>query len=305
MSLWNHYYQARDLVDALQALQGLPQPARLIAGGTDLLLQLQQGQADPVESLVDVNGIPALQALEIRNLPSLGESLFVGAAVTLSRIAGHPLVWQHAAALVDACRLIGGPQVRNSATLGGNVAHALPAADGSIALLALNAMAEVYGSIGKILTPLNELYLGPGKSALNSANQILVGFYLPLAAPGQASAFQRIMRPQGVALPVLNMACWLHREGDQIVDLRLTLGPAGTRPMRSPVVEEALRGQYYSQTVIETAGKSLAASSRFRTSPRRASSSYRQHLSQFLLPAVLAIAWERAGVLHTIKINKV
>jgi carbon-monoxide dehydrogenase medium subunit len=298
MSLWNHYYQARNLVDALQALQELPQPARLIAGGTDLLLQLQQGQAGPVESLVDINGIPALQALEICNLPSLGETLFVGAAVTLSRIAGHPQAGRHASALVDACQLIGGPQVRNSATLGGNVAHALPAADGSIALLALNATAEVYGSTGNTLAPLDKLYLGPGKSALNPVNQILVGFHLPLAAPGHASAFLRIMRPQGVALPVLNMACWLHREGDQIVDLRLTLGPAGTKPMRAPVVEEALRGQFYSQAVIETAGKSLAASSRFRTSPRRASSTYRQHLSQVLLPAVLAIAWERADVLH-------
>jgi carbon-monoxide dehydrogenase medium subunit len=294
MSLWNHYYQARDLNDALQALQGLPQPARLIAGGTDLLLQLQQGQSGPVESLVDINRIQALQSLEIQNIPSLGESLFVGAAVTLNRIAGHALAWQHASALVDACRLIGGPQVRNSATLGGNVAHALPAADGSIALLALNATAQVFGVDGSSFVPLNQLYLGPGKSALNPANQILVGFFIPLAIPGQASAFLRIMRPQGIALPVLNMSCWLHRQGDHIMDLRLALGPAGTKPMRALAVEDVLRGQVLTRTVIDTAGKALAASAHFRTSPRRASAIYRQHLAQVLFPAVLENAWERA-----------
>ena len=91
-----------------------------------------------------------------------GRSLFIGAAVPLSHIARHPLVAQHAEALREACELIGGPQVRNVATLGGNVAHALPAADGTIALLALDATAEIASLNGSRRLPVAELFEGQG-----------------------------------------------------------------------------------------------------------------------------------------------
>ncbi len=114
--------------------------------------------------------------------------------------------WLHdnAQALIEACGLIGGPQVRNVATLGGNVAHALPAADGTIALMALNAQVEVANQKGNRRVPIAEMFLGPGKSALIQ-NELLVGFYLPLQNQNQASAFQRVMRPQGVALPIIQL----------------------------------------------------------------------------------------------------
>ncbi len=298
MSLWNHYHLAKDLTDALQALTALPPPVRIVAGGTDLLLDLQQGRCAPVISLVDITSIPELQKLEIREQPLVGRRLFVGAGVPLNQVAQSALVQEHAQALVEACRLIGGPQVRNSATLGGNVAHALPAADGSIALLALDAQAEVFAAEGSRTIPLADLYLGPGKSALKPGAEILVGFYLPLRAEGQASAFLRVMRPQGVALPVLNMACWLSRRGSQIVDLRLALGPAGTTPHRARPVEQVLCGQDFTPSVLELAGKALLDTAHFRTSPRRASALYRQHLSLVLLSAVVQSAWDRAGELQ-------
>ena len=95
----------------------------------------------------------------------------------------------HAQALVEACDLIGGPQVRNVATLGGNVAHALPAADGTIALLALDAEAEIASLMAPTAVrcvayetrriPIKELFLGPGKSSLKHGEELIVGFYLP------------------------------------------------------------------------------------------------------------------------------
>ena len=153
---WNTYHLAKDVRDALQALVAAPGEARLIAGGSDLLLDLQQGRHPPVDTLVDISVIPELNLLEIRQ-----EELYIGAAVPLNRIVASGLVYQHARALFEAAGLIGGPQVRNTATLGGNVAHALPAGDGTIALLTLNAQAEVASLQGCRRKPIGELFLGP------------------------------------------------------------------------------------------------------------------------------------------------
>ena len=209
MNLWQNYIRPKNLSEAMDAFAHAPRPLLPIAGGTDLLLDLGQGRHTPVQTLVDVNSIAELTRLEI-----IGDELFVGASVPVNRIVLDSLAAHHAQALVEACDLIAGPQVRNVATLGGNVAHALPAADGTIALLALDAQAEIASplsgaersrSAGSVKTrriPFKELFLGPGKSALKHGEELLVGFYLPLSKNGQASYFKRIMRPQGVALPI-------------------------------------------------------------------------------------------------------
>src|SRR6188474_2143929 len=195
MNLWQNYLRPRTLAEAMDTFSSAPRPLAPIAGGTDLLIDLAQGRHSPVHTLVDVTEIEELLALEIR-----ADTLFVGASVPVNRIVLDPVVRAHAQALVEACELIAGPQVRNVATLGGNVAHALPAADGTIALLALNAQAEIAGFTGTRCVPFKELFVGPGKSSLKHGEELLVGFYLPLAKNGQASCFKRIMRPQGVAL---------------------------------------------------------------------------------------------------------
>ena len=287
MPLWKNYYLARSIPDALEQLDA---GARLIAGGTDLLLEMQQGISPPVEKLVDVNGIPELALLEIR-----GSELFIGAAVPLSHIFESLLVQNHALALVESCLLIGGPQVRNTATLGGNVAHALPAADGTISLLALGARVEVAGSIGTRMTGIEELFLAPRKSVLTANQEIIVGFYLPLRTAGQGSAFRRVMRPQGVALPVINHAVWLHREAEMISDIRIALGPGGPIPFRASSTEEFLSGEKFSPSNIEQAYEILVQEVRLRTSPYRASSDYRKHLAKILFADVIEVAWERAG----------
>jgi xanthine dehydrogenase FAD-binding subunit len=293
MNTWSHYYLARSIEDALAALADAPGSAYPVAGGTDLLLELQQGRKARVHTLVDVTHIPELKQLEER-----GESLFVGAAVPISSIVNSPLVRHHAPAVVEACSLIGGPQVRNTATLGGNVAHALPAADGMISLVAMDAQVEIASSNGCRLEPILSLFRGPGVSALNLKEEILVGFHIPVLRPGQGSAFSRVMRPQGVALPILNMAVCLVRAGDIVADIRIAIGPSGPTPSRASAVEAVLKGQPLTDAVLAQARLTLDESIRFRTSPRRSTAEYRQHLSAVLLDEVIGKAWQRAeGVL--------
>ena len=288
MSLWKEYLHPQTVQEAVEALASAPAPAIPIAGGTDLMLDLQQGHHAPVHTLVDLSGIAEMRLLEIR-----GEKLFIGAGVPHNRIVESPLVQQHAQSLVESCGLIGGPQVRNSATLGGNVAHALPAADGMIGLLALEAEAEVASPTTRRRVPLQELFLGPGKSALK-ADEILVGFYLPLAQPHQASAFCRVMRAQGIALPILNLAAWLQRDGEKLRAVRISVGPAGPTPFRARQTEAYLAGKTFSAETLAGAQETLLAEAKFRTSPARATAEYRRELVVVLLKNALTTAWERA-----------
>jgi carbon-monoxide dehydrogenase medium subunit len=289
MTLWKNYHTASSIDDALRELASSNSPSRLIAGGTDFLLDLQQGRHASVETLVDVSGIPALRALEIRS-----GKLFIGAAVPLSQIIQSPYVFEHAQALVEACALIGGPQVRNVATLGGNVTHALPAADGSITLMALNAGAEVADINGHRRILLRDLYSGPGISTLKPDRELLVGFHLPLKGDEEASAFKRVMRPQGVALPILNMAVWMQRKGDAIRDLRIAIGPGGPTPTRAIETENFIRNNQFTEALISQAVEILSGEIKLRTSKNRATKEYRHHLSGLLLRDTLSIAWDRA-----------
>lgn len=288
MAYWEKYIKATSIEEALRALANQPGPALPIAGGTDLMLDLQQGRHPPVHTLVDLTFIPEMKRLEIRD----GE-LFIGAGTPLSQIAASPLVAEHAQALTEACSLIGGPQVRNVATLGGNVAHALPAADGTIALTALGAHVSVADLEAVRRVPLTDLFLGPGKSALQPG-QLITAFHLPLRRAGQASAFRRVMRIQGIALPILNLAVWLERVGDGIADARLAVGPSGPTPRRLTAAESVLRGQKFDDALIERALEALLEEAHFRSSPHRASADYRRDVVGALLRDGLHTAWERA-----------
>jgi xanthine dehydrogenase FAD-binding subunit len=290
MNLWQNYVRPASISEAVQALTSGPGPAIPIAGGTDLLLDLEQGRHSPVQTVVDLSTVPEMKLLERR-----GNYLFIGAALPLNLVARHPLTAAHARALVEACDLVGGPQVRNVATLGGNVAHALPAADGTIALLALDAEAEVAGLAGQRRQPFGSLFLGPGKSALKHGEELLVGFYVSIRDNARvASCFKRIMRPQGVALPIINLAVWLERAGDSIQDVRIAVGPGSSTPFRARAAEAALCGQLFNDGAVSASLQAMLDEIKFRSSARRASADYRRFLVASLFKDTLMTAWARA-----------
>ncbi|MGD0610863.1 MAG: FAD binding domain-containing protein [Anaerolineales bacterium] len=281
---------AETVEDALHTLVDAPGQATIIAGGTDLWLETHQSLRPAVHTLVDVTRIPELCALEIRQ----GE-LFIGASLTHSRITASPLVQQHARALAEACGMIGGPQVRNTATIGGNVAHALPAADGAIALLALDAQAEVASLEERRRLPLAALFDGPGKSTLHPTRDLLVGFFVPLSKSGQTSAFGRVMRPQGIPLPILNLAIWLERRDEKIALVRIVSGPCGPVPTRLFEAEGVLKDKAPASKIRRAALQAILSQAQFRTSRHRATAEYRRHLAGVLFEEVFQKAWERAA----------
>jgi len=289
MNLWQEYKRPASVAEAIQALVSAPPSSMPIAGGTDLMLDLKQGRHAPVHTLIDLTFVDEMKRLELR-----GSELFIGAAVAVNRVATDPLVGTHAQALVEAANLIAGPQVRNTATIGGNVAHALPAADGTIALTALGAQAEVASPAGTRRMPFTALFAGPGKSSLDKSKEIIVGFYLTQTKKGQASCFKRIMRPQGVALPILNCAVWLERAGEVVKDIHIAIGPGGPTPFRATEAESTLRGQPITDETFARALDALLAQAKFRTSARRASADYRKYIVGGLFRDVIEAAWKRA-----------
>jgi carbon-monoxide dehydrogenase medium subunit len=295
MKFCQNYLVAKSVDDALGALAGCEGDSEVIAGGTDLLLDIQQNKHPPVQTLIDITKIPEMVALETR-----GSDVFIGAAVTHKVLTSSHLIIENCYALGVACGLIGGPQVRNTATIGGNVAHALPAADGTIALMALNAEVEIASTSGRRRVPIADIFLGPGKSTIDKNKELIIGFYVEISKNGEASAFNRIMRPQGVAIAIINMAVWLKRKGNIIKDIRIAVGPSGPIPRRMSKTEQVLGNSALTNDQIQTAYHVLIEEANFRTSQYRASKEYRHKMAGVLLEKTINEAYERS-LINSIK----
>jgi CO/xanthine dehydrogenase FAD-binding subunit len=297
MSFWQNYYRPETVAEALDHLRAHGKDARIIGGGTDLLLEMQQGRKPPAVALIDVTAIPALRRLELAD-----GMVEVGAAVSHTEIVNTPFLAQHATCLVESCGVIGGPQVRNVATLGGNVAHALPAGDGTTALVVLDAEVEVASSNGLQWQPILSLFKGPGISAIDRSSELITRFRFPAAAPDSGTAFKRIMRPQGVSLPILACAVWVslapeqdpaQRDDAVIAAARICFGPVRPVPTRARQAEQALAGRSLGDGLERAV---IAAQSEFtpRTSKHRATAEYRVEMIAVLLRRALPLAVQRA-----------
>jgi CO/xanthine dehydrogenase FAD-binding subunit len=295
MALWQSYHTPTTIHEALSLLLQYAGKAQLIAGGTDLILDMQYNQHPPLDALVDVTTIAGLNEIHVD-----GEWIVLGAAVTHTQIEENPLLKEHGMAVVESCSVVGGPQVRNVATIGGNVAHALPAADGAIGLLALDAQVQLCtltpSGLEFAWQPLLSIYAGPGRNNLQP-NQMLGAFRFALRLPHQASAFARIMRPQGVALPILGVAARITLDAvcQKVVDAVIAIGPAGPLPFRATGAEALLtQAPAANDEAIAVAVAAAQAQAQLRTSKHRASKEYRHEMVGVLLRRVLHTAINRA-----------
>jgi carbon-monoxide dehydrogenase medium subunit len=292
MRRWRAYHTPTTVTEALSLLNQHKDKARIIAGGTDLILDMEAEHTAAAEVLVDVTKITGIDRIAQED-----GWIVLGAGITHTQIESSPLLHAQARCLTESCGVIGGPQVRNVATLGGNVAHALPAADGTIGLLALEAEVEVAAHGGRhTWQPLLSIFAGPGRNRL-APDQMLHAFrFRPIAARA-GNAFDRIMRPQGVALPVLAIAARVQLDATlrRVEDAVIAIGPAGPTPFRASGAEEALTAaKVFDDAAVENAVAAAQAQARLRTSKYRASQEYRREMIGVLLKRVLQAAVERA-----------
>ncbi len=284
------YVTASTVEEALATLASLRGEARLIAGGTDLVIQLQRGERN-VRCLVDITRIPALDDIKLDN-----SYIVVGAAVTFSQIERSLLIREQAPVLAEAASRVGSPQIRNVGTLAGNVVNAQPAADGSIALLTLDAESEIANLTGRQWVPVASLFVSPGISRLDASAEIITAFRFRTRGPREGSAFERLARRKALALPLINVGVnvLLSADGTHVREARITIGPVAPVPFRAKEAEATLKDRSINQETIAQAVDVAVRESKPRTSLLRASKEYRRELIRTLTRRALLRAIETA-----------
>jgi carbon-monoxide dehydrogenase medium subunit len=287
---WTNYYAPDNLADALQILQRYDGRARVVGGGTDLLVESRRGLRRPFEAIVDATRIGGLDSID-----DDGEYIVIGCGVTHTRIVNDARILRHGTCLAESCGVIGGPQVRNTGTLAGNVAHALPAGDGTIGLLALGGEIEIAGVDGSRWMAAKDSFAGPGRSKIDRQREILTRLRFRRTSENEGSAFHRVMRPQGLCLPIVSMAARLQADGDTITAAGISMGPVGPVPWFAEPAAEILVGHPATPSQFEKAAEVALSHVSLRASKYRATREYRETMIRTWLPVILATAARRAG----------
>jgi CO/xanthine dehydrogenase FAD-binding subunit len=244
------YQRPKDISEALQFLVEAGGRGRVIAGGTDLVLQWKQHQRD-VDLMVDISGLEELRQIEEKD-----GWIRIGAGVTHADVEKSRLIQREAKALAEGCAQVGSPQIRNMGTLVGNVISAQPAADGSIPLTALEAEIRVQSQSGERWISMDEAYRGVGRSAIDSAREVATEVRFRRLEEKGRSGFFRLARRKALALPILNGAVVLLRNPslNRVHKARVALGPVAERPFRPRKAEALLEsGEISSELILEAA----------------------------------------------------
>lgn len=277
------YERPATLVRAIRILQAGGTAATPLAGGTDLIIGLRDGSARP-DVVVDVKGIDELEA----GIRVDGERLVIGARAVMEDIAGDPYVRRDFMALAEGASFVGSVQIRNRATLAGNICHASPAADTVPALLVYDAQVVVVGPGGTRSIPIDDFLLGPGLTSL-ATGELVTAIELPLPTQPRGAVHVRRTRRRGHDLASVTLACTV-LEGGRV---RLAYGSLGPRPILviddSGVLADPAAPAAAWSAVLEPL---LAAA---RPSPRsmRASPEYRLAMLRVLAGRALAVAHRR------------
>ncbi len=249
---WEAYKVAKSVPEVFAYLQQFDGRARVIAGGTDLIVQLQEAEPEPGLVLIDISSIADIRGIE---LAEAGKWVVVGAATTMTELEQSALITKYGRALGLGSACVGSPQIRNVATIGGNVVNAYPAADGAIPLLALGAEARIVSISEDKWIPLEELFVDVGKSSVNSRAQLLTHFRFPPTPLTGASSLERLAKRRAFTLPTLVVAACLELDRSKrfFEHARLAAGPVAKTPWLATAAMERLRGSPVTREAIETA----------------------------------------------------
>jgi len=281
------YIAAASLEDALKIKNKRGADARVIAGGTDLILRMRDAVLSP-GLLID------LRQVSLNAISSQDEEIQFGAYVTLSQILEHTETNSMFPALVESCRQFAGPPIRNRATLGGNIVNASPAADLVPPLMAYDANIVLTSSTGERVLPLAEFFTGPGQSVMQP-DEILTKISLPIMPANTATSFIKLGQRRSMAISIVNLSTRITLDASGIVcATRIVLGSVASTPVRALEAEAILTGQRLSDDLLISA----AAKARQEVSPIsdvRASEDYRDRMVEVLVRRALSATRDALG----------
>lgn len=250
--------------------------ARPFAGCTDLLIRIERGFVHP-DIVVDIKSIAGMRDL----LVARNGDLHIGAAVTMNQVALSPIVQSGWPLLAEGCASVASYQLRNRATVGGNLCNASPAADSAPALICYGASAHIFGPNGQRTLPLEEFFLGPGKTAL-ARGELLTAVSVPAPARGAVGHFLKLGRTAVGDISLMNVAVlgWPDSAAPSGSSWRIALGSVAPTPIRAPEAERLL-GEDTSPGGLEAAARAAAATAR-PIDDIRASAAYRSDMVRVL-----------------------
>lgn len=288
--------------ETLQLLSAHHGQAMIIAGGTDVLPDIRKGKHAPA-CLVDVTRIPELTKIEIAGGDREGRYVEVGAAVTFAMLREHPYLQQHVQALVEAAASVGAAPIQSAATWGGNLVQAMPAADGAIIAITLDAELRLIDCEGARWIRVLDTFAGPGRSRIDPTRQLITAIRFPIPATPWGTAWRRAGRRPSLILPTLNCAIKLvlttegsapHEDGGQITQATIGLGPVASCPHRAIEAEAYLIGRAADPATFAEAARLAGYGADPRSSIHRASREYRLAILPALVKDALVTAAERA-----------
>lgn len=248
------YLEARTLRQAISMLQRHGSQARIVAGSTDFLVRWRAGFWHP-EYVVNIQHLPRLDRVDY----SRRNGLRLGALATIQTLEQHPAIRQHYPALAAAAASFAGVQVRNLATVGGNICNASPSGDTLPALMAYEATCRITGPDGQREVPLNEIFTGPGRTVL-AHDEVLTEVTLPSPAPSTGALYIK-HSPRGamdIATVGVASAITLDRSG-VCYDAKIALGAVAPIPIRAHAAEDMLRGRKLDAELLHAAAEQAMA----------------------------------------------
>lgn len=270
------YFQPATVDEAVRCLSRSPNTTKVLAGGTDLIIQLRERVVEP-EYILDLGYIN-----ELREIVETDNSVVIGSMATFTTIENNPLVRAHLPMLAKAAGSVGSPQIRNSGTIGGNLANAATAADTVPALLALEAKAVLASGHGKREVAVAELLAGINKTNIAS-DEILISLIVPIPTGSTYGTFVKLGRRKALAIARLNLGLTVSlQDSGSIGKVTLALGAVGTTAYRVAEVEEYLCGQAPTPELFEAAGE-LVSSVVARKLGDRPTASYKKAIAKAAL----------------------
>lgn len=269
------YHEPRTLADAVALLTQFGETASVMAGGTDLLVEIRE-ELRICGHVVNIKKIPGLATLSFD--PNHG--LRFGALVTAREIETSPIVRSKYPNLADAVSVLGSIQVRNRATIVGNICRASPSADMLPPLIADGATVAIWGEAGERSLQIEDFFLGPGKTALKPG-EIVTGVSVPAPSSASGRAYIKHGRRKAMELATVGVAVTLEWRSDQCSEIRIALGAVAPVPMRAHKAEAVLRGQSFSNALLDRAAEAAMAEAK-PISNVRASAAYRRDMVRVL-----------------------
>ena len=282
------YLAPGTLDEAVSAFAKSGDGARILAGGTDLLVQMRAGMVRP-GLIVDVKKIAEMTSVE----ETADGGFRVGAAVSGAELEEHPDFGKVWPGVLEAVNLIGSTQIQGRASAGGNLCNGSPAADTVPALFAAGAMVTVQGPDGRREMPVEEVPAGPGRINL-APGEILVGFTLPPRPPGSADAYLRMIPRTEMDIAVVGCGVSLTLEDGVCSDARVGLGAVAPTVLLVEAAAEALIGSRLDAAAVDAAAAACSAACN-PIDDKRGTIDYRTKVAGVLLKRTVGIAAERAG----------